>query len=648
MNRLLIITIGCLLSIAHLSAQTNHQIYTEVYFATDKSELTQDSKNILNAFLTNVKQYPYYDIVIKGNTDSDGSNDYNQKLSEKRIASVKSYFLIQSISPTSFDAMALGENEPIADNKSHSGKKKNRRVDIVAFCSQNTLEKTISTEIGIPLSISTLFKELSNPTQDFLIEPDSDTSILCANGTLIIIPAKSFDVPVGTKIKFSVKEVLTKADMLLENLTTTAQNRLLNSGGMIKIETFLENGKAVNLKDNRSLGVKIPTTNFEPQMEYFYGSQPNNSKKNADWNLMSSEAVKISNSRNRTQFLPYDWYNEAEIEMSPIDNKFLAQYIYQNHQHFNSNYDNYYRILSNTLPRDTCQNLYIITSVEKTDSITKIQEQRGIGSFFKKMFTGSAKTITTKEAKNRTVKIYTVDNSLSNSCRALAEYGKANNIERMGWEFIHRAKYSELYGMLEAELGVKGYVNVLSALKTRSIAYDLRLADFKIKYEAKREKIDEINKEKREKWQKSYDKWLKIQDEAVSARLAKGNISKSDINYYFFQTNKLGWLNCDYFTKNDNPVLVDTHLKKAENLDVKIVFQDRMAAIGDNFEGDKVAFKNVPSGRKAWIVAMSFYKDGPSLAIQEIETGKEVPPLKFQKMSVAQMRSELGKLNAVN
>jgi hypothetical protein len=53
----------------------------------------------------------------------------------------------------------------------------------------------------------------------------------------------------------------------------------------------------------------------------------------------------------------------------------------------------------------------------------------------------------------------------------------------------------------------------------------------------------------------------------------------------------------------------------------------------------------VPSGKKAWIVAMKFYKDGPSLAIQEIETGKEVPTLVFQKMSFPEMRSALGRLN---
>ncbi len=126
MIRLLTLSIGLFFCTA-LSAQTSNQIRTEVYFATDKSELTNDSKNILNTFLTSLKQYPYYNIVIKGNTDSDGSNDYNQKLSEKRTASVKSYLLSQSITLEAFSEMALGEDEPIADNTSSEGKKKNRR-----------------------------------------------------------------------------------------------------------------------------------------------------------------------------------------------------------------------------------------------------------------------------------------------------------------------------------------------------------------------------------------------------------------------------------------------------------------------------------------------------------------------------------------
>ncbi|MCL4164689.1 UNVERIFIED_CONTAM: hypothetical protein GTU68_000299 [Idotea baltica] len=77
-------------------------------------------------------RYPEVSLKIEGHTDSQGSEASNQKLSEKRSASVMSYFLGKGISSSRLTSVGYGETVPIADNNTAEGRKHNRRVDIRA------------------------------------------------------------------------------------------------------------------------------------------------------------------------------------------------------------------------------------------------------------------------------------------------------------------------------------------------------------------------------------------------------------------------------------------------------------------------------------------------------------------------------------
>ena len=69
---------------------------------------------------------------IQGHTDSVGSDDYNQKLSEARAASVVNYFVMNhQIDSRRLVARGYGEGSPIASNASESGRELNRRVEFV-------------------------------------------------------------------------------------------------------------------------------------------------------------------------------------------------------------------------------------------------------------------------------------------------------------------------------------------------------------------------------------------------------------------------------------------------------------------------------------------------------------------------------------
>lgn len=82
----------------------------------------------LSQFLT---KYPDRDIAIEGFTDSTGSKDLNQQLSEKRAWAVKAALVARGIQSTRIDARGYGPSFPVASNETPTGRQLNRRVEIV-------------------------------------------------------------------------------------------------------------------------------------------------------------------------------------------------------------------------------------------------------------------------------------------------------------------------------------------------------------------------------------------------------------------------------------------------------------------------------------------------------------------------------------
>lgn len=107
------------------------------WFDTDKSYLRAAGKQELNglaqqlleaqnAGLVSAKNK----VVVIGHTDSRASNAYNQRLSERRAASVARYLVSKGVAATSIMASGKGETQPVATNRTRSGMQKNRRVEI--------------------------------------------------------------------------------------------------------------------------------------------------------------------------------------------------------------------------------------------------------------------------------------------------------------------------------------------------------------------------------------------------------------------------------------------------------------------------------------------------------------------------------------
>lgn len=103
----------------------------DVLFETGKAELKGGAAvNLakLSAFLT---QHPDRTITIEGHTDSVGSEDYNQGLSQRRANSVQQFLVSQGVASTRLTAVGKGESFPVASNDDNAGRQMNRRVEVV-------------------------------------------------------------------------------------------------------------------------------------------------------------------------------------------------------------------------------------------------------------------------------------------------------------------------------------------------------------------------------------------------------------------------------------------------------------------------------------------------------------------------------------
>jgi outer membrane protein OmpA-like peptidoglycan-associated protein len=102
-----------------------------VLFETAKSTLMPSAQTKLDQVAAALIAGPQRNIIVEGNTDSQGSESYNQGLSERRANAVRDYLVQKGVPSDRIQARGLGKDNPIADNASPEGRANNRRVEIV-------------------------------------------------------------------------------------------------------------------------------------------------------------------------------------------------------------------------------------------------------------------------------------------------------------------------------------------------------------------------------------------------------------------------------------------------------------------------------------------------------------------------------------
>jgi len=103
----------------------------DTLFATGKSEIKSGATANLDRLGDFLAEYPDRTASIEGFTDSTGSEDSNQVLSEHRADSVKRYLIGRGVQSARLTSTGRGESAPVADNESTAGRQQNRRVEVV-------------------------------------------------------------------------------------------------------------------------------------------------------------------------------------------------------------------------------------------------------------------------------------------------------------------------------------------------------------------------------------------------------------------------------------------------------------------------------------------------------------------------------------
>jgi outer membrane protein OmpA-like peptidoglycan-associated protein len=101
-----------------------------ITFAVNSADISASFYPVLDSVALVLKEFDQTMVEVAGHTDSDGSDAYNQQLSERRAGSVVAYLASRQIRSDRFLTVGAGESRPIASNATAEGKQQNRRVEI--------------------------------------------------------------------------------------------------------------------------------------------------------------------------------------------------------------------------------------------------------------------------------------------------------------------------------------------------------------------------------------------------------------------------------------------------------------------------------------------------------------------------------------
>jgi outer membrane protein OmpA-like peptidoglycan-associated protein len=104
---------------------------SDVLFEIDSAILNASSRSALDEVTDVLAEYRKTAVVVQGFTDSTGSEEHNQSLSERRAGSVMNYLIGRGIDAARIVAVGYGEGEPVASNETAAGRQQNRRVNVL-------------------------------------------------------------------------------------------------------------------------------------------------------------------------------------------------------------------------------------------------------------------------------------------------------------------------------------------------------------------------------------------------------------------------------------------------------------------------------------------------------------------------------------
>ena len=101
-----------------------------ILFDVDKTEIKPAARESIAKAAEVLVKYPDTYITVEGHTDTTGTTEYNQKLSERRADAVRDMLMRDGVPASRISIKGYGESDPVADNSTPEGRQSNRRVQL--------------------------------------------------------------------------------------------------------------------------------------------------------------------------------------------------------------------------------------------------------------------------------------------------------------------------------------------------------------------------------------------------------------------------------------------------------------------------------------------------------------------------------------
>jgi hypothetical protein len=448
-------------------------------------------------------------------------------------------------------------------------------------------------------ALQAFLDQLASAPQTFELDSQLDTMLNCAQGTRLWIPSDVFvDSATGRAVtgtlSFQVQEVLTLADIIGNNLTTTSGDQLLETAGMVKL-TATQNGRPLALRPGRELTIGLPRKGPEkPGMQVFGGSaephsQGNQNGPNVDWRLGGGRIVHdVPPRKPGKKVKPPTFPNALARNRHP--QKRLAKKL------------GFTKAMAKELAQRT-------PTRQEQAWLTRVRRRMTPYYLRKEVVDAVEMTYTVgKDGVARNFKcIGGNDPALAAAVDSLIR--RPQRWGRTNYRSTHTTRYYFFAG------GYVQRVDQSTTIYEQALSDSLRLARLKQLQVAPTEEVDE---------DEQYD------------------IAQS----YLMSVGRLGWINCDRFSMVQPKDLTELRLAVPSGSSVQLIFREiRAVMAGVPDEKRVVIFSRIPKGALVTVLAFNSAQGPLQLATRQLVVGApEEEKWDFRPVTVETMREELAKL----
>jgi hypothetical protein len=454
-------------------------------------------------------------------------------------------------------------------------------------------EQTIASKIELANDITAEVEIPKKSAQTFTISSEKDTTIICKEGTKLIIKANSFTTTANREIAgnlvLNITEFYKLSDMLLANLTTTSNKNVLETGGMLHIEAK-QNESILKLKESAHIELTFPSKVKKENMQLFSGEWKDGI---INWTL-------------EKQVIPIVKNEIVEVEEVMVEE--LEEDI--------------------EVPFAVVENAPIFPGCDKGDNnAKKACMSQKISEFVNRKFNTDLASELGLSGRQRINVIFKIDKS-----------GKITGIRARAPHPGLEKEATRVIAMLPQMQPGKQRGRAVTVPYSLPIIFQVDKTSGMVLNNNNAIPIG-TNPIRDSIVNMSFEDRLTSKDTA--------DVSITEVENYILRTSKLGWINCDRFINNRNRIKYKLKIEEGKGvMRLKMVFKSMNSVLPSRRSGKEFDFKMVPKNEDVILIATK--QDEGKLYFDILEAKTEENPnieFNFKEVTVEELKRELEKLN---